>query len=129
MLNNKSAVIYGAAGNLGPGIARHFAREGARVFLVGRTRATLDALAAEIGPRAHVAVVDALDPRAVRAHLDAIVAEHGSIDISFNLIARGDVQGAPLLDMSADDFMAPITTGTRTQFITAQAARRMQPGG
>ena len=38
LLEHKNAVIYGAGGAVGGGIARTFAREGARVFLTGRTR-------------------------------------------------------------------------------------------
>ena len=42
LLENKVAVIYGAGGAIGGAVARTFAREGARVFLAGRTRAKLD---------------------------------------------------------------------------------------
>lgn len=127
LLNNKNAVIYGAGGGIGGGVATTFAREGARVFLTGRTRGTLDELAGEIsarGGRAEVAVVDALDEQAVDAHARAVVAEAGSLDVSFNLIARGDVQGIPLAEMTTADFVRPITTGITTTFITARAAAR-----
>src|SRR6266496_1746118 len=48
LLENKNAIVYGAGGSIGGGVARTFAREGARVFLAGRTRASLEAVAAEI---------------------------------------------------------------------------------
>ncbi len=48
LLENKNAVIYGAGGDIGSAVARAFAREGARVFLTGRTLATLSAVAEEI---------------------------------------------------------------------------------
>ena len=51
LLANKNAVVYGAGGAIGGAVARAFAREGAKVFLVGRTRATLDAVAEEISAR------------------------------------------------------------------------------
>jgi len=127
LLENKNAIIYGAGGNIGSGVARTFARAGATVFLVGRTREKLDALAQEItsaGGSAEVAVVDALDEQAVDAHAQAVAAQAGSIDVSLNLITRGDVQGTPLLDMRADDFLCPITTGMRSNYITARAAAR-----
>jgi NAD(P)-dependent dehydrogenase (short-subunit alcohol dehydrogenase family) len=44
--------------------------------------------------------------------------------VSFNLITRGDVQGIPLVEMTAEDFTRPITTGITTNFITARAAAR-----
>jgi NAD(P)-dependent dehydrogenase (short-subunit alcohol dehydrogenase family) len=37
LLDNKSAVIYGGGGSIGCAVARALAREGARVFLAGRT--------------------------------------------------------------------------------------------
>ena len=48
LLKDKVAILYGAAGGIGTGVAHAFAREGARLFLTGRTEATLQALAAEI---------------------------------------------------------------------------------
>jgi 3-oxoacyl-[acyl-carrier protein] reductase len=45
LLEQKTAVIYGAGGAIGGAVARAFAREGARVFLAGRTRAPLQAVA------------------------------------------------------------------------------------
>jgi NAD(P)-dependent dehydrogenase (short-subunit alcohol dehydrogenase family) len=37
LLEDENAVIYGGGGNIGGAVAREFSREGARVFLVGRT--------------------------------------------------------------------------------------------
>ena len=48
MLDKKNAVIYGGGGAIGGAIARVFAREGARVFLAGRTQSKLDAVASDI---------------------------------------------------------------------------------
>ncbi|MBA2554535.1 MAG: SDR family NAD(P)-dependent oxidoreductase, partial [Geodermatophilaceae bacterium] len=42
LLAGKNAIIYGAGGGIGGAVARTFAREGARVFLVGRTQDTLE---------------------------------------------------------------------------------------
>lgn len=127
LLQDKNIVIYGAGGGIGRGVARTFAREGARLFLAGRSLAPLEAVAADIaaaGGSGVVAEVDALDERAVEEHLEAVVAAAGSVDVSFNVISRGDVQGIPYVDMTADDFLAPITTGITTNFITARAAAR-----
>lgn len=127
LLESKNAVVYGAGGLVGSAVARAFAREGARVFLAGRTPATLDAVAAEItaaGGQAEVAQVDALDEAAVDRHADAVAERAGGIDVSFNAIGHGDVHGPPLLEMSFDDFSRPIVTGVRAQFLTARAAAR-----
>ena len=80
LLEHKVAVIYGAGGSIGGAVARAFAREGARVFLAGRTQAKLDKVADEIrsnGGVADTAVVDALDERAVDAYVDAVVEQAG----------------------------------------------------
>ena len=104
-----------------------FAREGARVFLAGRTADRLKAVAADIvegGGDAEWAVVDALDPDAVRAHADEVVAAAGGLDISFNAIGVDHVQGQPLTELAPADFSFPIATYTTTQFLTATAAAR-----
>jgi NAD(P)-dependent dehydrogenase (short-subunit alcohol dehydrogenase family) len=127
LLQNKNAVIYGAAGGIGGGVARTFAREGARVFLVGRTRASLEAVAEDIraaGGSADVAALDVLDEPAVDEHVRAVVAEAGSLDVSFNLVTHGDMQGTPLVDMTTTDFLHGISTGLAANFITARAAAR-----
>jgi len=134
LLEGKVAIVYGGGGAIGGAVAKAFAREGARVHLVGRTLERLERVQAEIraaGGSAETALVDALDERAVNEHADAVAAA-GSLDISFNLISHGDVQGAPLTEMSLDDFERPVRTAVRTTFITATAAgrhMRRQGGG
>lgn len=127
LLTSKNAIIYGAGGSLGGAVARTFAREGATVFLAGRTREPLERVAADIaaaGGRAEVAVVDARDERAVDEHADAVAAKAGGIDISFSLVWRGDDQGTPLAEMTLDRFTEGIVSGVTTAFLTARAAAR-----
>lgn len=57
-------------------------------------------------------------------YVRSVATEAGSVDVSFNLISRGDVQGIPYVDMTAADFLRPITTGVTAHFITARAAAR-----
>jgi 3-oxoacyl-[acyl-carrier protein] reductase len=127
LLAGKNAVVYGGGGFIGGGVARAFAREGARVFLAGRTLRKLEHVADQLradGGVVDIAHVDALDERAVDEHADAVVAEAGSLDISFNLITHPHTFGTPLAEMAVDDFMAPIETAATTTFITARAAAR-----
>lgn len=127
LLENKNAVIYGGGGSIGGAVAHAFAREGARVFLAGRTLASLDEVAEQIrseGGLAETAQVDAIDEQAIDEHADAVAARAGSIDISFNLISHGDVQGTPLAEMPLEDFERPIVTAMRTMFLTSRAAAR-----
>ncbi len=96
LLENKNAIVYGGGGAIGGGVARTFAREGARVFLAGRTREPLDAIAKDIrsaGGSAEVDELDALDEQAVEEHARAVASQAGNIDVSFNLISRGTCRG------------------------------------
>ena len=127
LLEGRSAVIYGGGGSIGGAVARAFAREGAQVFLAGRTAERLEAVAQDIraaGGIAETALVDALDERAVDEQAEAVVAQAGAIDISFNLISHGDMQGTPLVQMALDDFERPVVTAVRTMFLTSRAAAR-----
>lgn len=132
LLENKTAVIYGAGGAIGGAVARAFAREGARLFLTGPTMAKLDALATEIvaaGGVAEAAHVDALDDKAVEEHLDTVVARAGGVDISFNAIGPGPTPGrVPLTELTGDAFARPIAFYTSSNFITATAAARHMSG-
>ena len=51
LLEDKTAVIYGGGGAIGGAVARTFAREGAKIFLAGRTKARLEKVAADIQSR------------------------------------------------------------------------------
>jgi 3-oxoacyl-[acyl-carrier protein] reductase len=127
MLTDKNAVIYGGAGLLGAATALAFAREGAKVFLAGRTKSKLDEVAERIvaaGGAAETAEVDALDEAAVEAHAAAVHAQ-GGIDVAFNAIGiRGELQGTSILEVSTEDYSAPISVGTTAHFLTARAAGR-----
>lgn len=127
LLDGKTAIIYGGGGGIGGGVARVFGREGANVWIVGRTRESLEPVAAEITAAqgsAQIAVLDALDEHAVDAHVADVIAATGSVDVSFNLITRGDVQGTPLVDMAADDLLRAVDNGLRSAFVTTRAAAR-----
>jgi 3-oxoacyl-[acyl-carrier protein] reductase len=130
LLENKVAAIYGGGGNIGGAAARAFAREGARVFLAGRTTTSLEEVASDVrsnGGVADISLVDALDEGQVNAFVDDVIARAGKLDISFNVIAYRDVQ-KPLTEITLDEFEQPIVTATRTQFLTTSAAvRHMAP--
>lgn len=126
LLDTKTAIVYGAAGAIGSAVARAYAREGADVHLVGRTRPALEDVARRIGRdggTAHVAQVDVLDRDAVARHADDIAAG-GGIDICFNATSNDDVQGMPLLDMQSADFLRPVTKAVTAHFNIATAVGR-----
>lgn len=127
MLQGKNAVVYGASGAIGSAVARAFAREGARLFLVARTSPRLEMLAAElaaVGARAEIAALDALDRRAVDEHANAVAKTAGTIDVSVNAVGFDHVQGTAFADLALDDYLDPIRAYCRTNFVTAQAAAR-----
>lgn len=132
LLAHKVAVIYGAGGPIGGAVARAFSREGARIFLAGRTLEKLEKVAGEIhaaGREVHINILDALDEQAVEAYVNDVAAQTGSIDISMNVIGYADVQ-QPLMEIAVEDFLQPIQNAMRSQFLTTRAAaRHMMPRG
>jgi NAD(P)-dependent dehydrogenase (short-subunit alcohol dehydrogenase family) len=133
VLKDKVAVIYGAGGDIGGAVARAFAREGARLFLTGRRRAPVEAVAREIvsaGGTAEAAEVDALDEKAVDKHLRSLIDKAGRVDISFNAIGvpNKTILGVPFTELDVAQFSLPIAAFTTSYFLTARtAARHMIP--
>jgi NAD(P)-dependent dehydrogenase (short-subunit alcohol dehydrogenase family) len=130
LLDGKVAVLYGAGGDIGGAVARAFAREGARLFLSGHRLAPVEAVAKDVvaaGGSAEAAEVDALDEQAIDTHLQAVTDQTGRVDISFNAVGTKLVY-VPLVELDLERFSLPITTHTRSYFLTARlAARHMIP--
>jgi 3-oxoacyl-[acyl-carrier protein] reductase len=119
LLENKTAIIYGAGGAIGSAVTRAYAREGATVHLAGRTVQTLERVAESIrdaGAAAHVATVDVLDLEALARHTANVIDSSGSIDICFNATSNDDIQGRTLLDMPLEDVMQPVTKSLAAHF-------------
>lgn len=131
ILKDKIAVIYGAGGGIGGAVARAFEREGAKVFLTGRHRAPVEAVAKDIvsaGGFAEAAEVDALDEKAIDKHLQSVIDKARRVDISFNAVGipNARILGVPLAELDLEHFSLPITSGVTSYFLTARlAARRM----
>lgn len=126
LLQKKTAIVYGAGGAIGSAVARAYAREGADVHLLGRTRASLDETARRIdadGGSAQVTLLDVLDRDAVEQHASAVAGASG-IDICFNASGNDDLQGIPLLDLDFADFLRPVTKAVTAHHHIATAAGR-----
>lgn len=124
LLTNKNAVIYGAGGSLGGAVAKVFASSGAKVFLTGHKRESVERVGSEItaaGGKAEVDVVDGFDEKAINDHLK----KAGRIDVAFNAVGIDVKQGAPLVDFELDEYVVPITRTMQTNFLTAKAAGRL----
>lgn len=100
-LEGKTAVIVGASGesNLGTGIARRLAAEGARVFVSARRREPLEKLASEIGGTA--VTCDVTREQDIEALFAAAAGDSGGVDIA---VYSAGIHAASLIaDITAED--------------------------
>ena len=122
MLKDKVALVTGAATGIGEGIARLFATEGARVFLLDRDTSKNEAVAESIlaasgFARAHT--VDVCEPRAIAAAVDSAVQEFGCIDILVN--NAGIFPRRRFVEMSESEWDHMQNVNVKSMFHTIQA--------
>lgn len=101
-LTGKSALVTGASGGIGAAIAQALHDAGAVVGLSGTRVEPLEALAAELGARAHVLPCDLGDKDAVEALPKAAQAAMGGLDILVN--NAGITRDQLFMRMSDDDW-------------------------
>ena len=101
-LTGKSALVTGASGGIGAAIARALHGAGANVGLSGTRVAPLEALAGELGARAHVLPCNLSDAEAVEALPKAAIAATGGVDILVN--NAGITRDQLFMRMSDDDW-------------------------
>ena len=117
-LRGRVALITGAARGIGAATARAFADAGARVALLDREAAEVEAVAREIGGTACPA--DVTDDTAVRRAVDDVVARWGRLDILVN--NAGIVRDAVLADVKDEDWAATLDVNLRGAMLCARAA-------
>ncbi len=83
-LSGKTALVTGASGGIGGGIARGLHKQGATVGISGTRREALDALAAELGSRVYVLPCDLSNSEQVEALVPAAEAAMERVDILVN---------------------------------------------
>ena len=89
-LNNRIALITGAAGGIGQALARAFVDAGMRVALCDRSEESLRRLHRELGPDRTIALpLDVSDPAACRDGVARTVADFGRLDVLVNNAAVG----------------------------------------
>ncbi len=103
-LSEKTALVTGASGGIGADIARVLHGAGATVGLSGTREEPLQALAAELGERAHVLPCNLSDPAAVDALPKSASDAMGSLDILVN--NAGVTRDNIFMRMSDEDWQA-----------------------
>ncbi len=101
-LTGKNALVTGASGGIGGAIAKALHGAGATVSLSGTRLEPLEALAAELGARAHVLACDLSDRQAVAALPKQAIEAMGSLDILVN--NAGVTKDNIFMRMSDDDW-------------------------
>lgn len=130
LLKDKVAIITGGGSGIGRATALLFARHGASVAVLDRTRTSSDSVVAELErPGSHFAVVaDVSRGDQVEAAFASIDAALGSVDILVN--AAGIRGTRSVLDVSDEDWHTVIETNlSGTFYCCRQAGRRMAEAG
>ncbi len=119
-LEGKIAIVTGAAGGFGEGIARLFAAEGARVLLADIDFAKAEKVAAEIGPRARAQHCDVANGASVHAAVKACIVTFGPPDIVVNN-AGTTHRNQPMLDVDEASFDKVFAVNVKSIYHMSQA--------
>ena len=117
-LAGRKILITGGNSGIGAATARLFVREGARVAILGRERASLDEVSAKLGCEA--VHVDLLDPAATTAAVDEAFARMNGLN---GLVCNAGVSLAkPFAETSVEDWHWTMDCNATSVFLTCQAA-------
>jgi len=119
-LTGKVAVITGGNSGIGLAVARRFVAEGARVALLGRDSATLDAAVAELGDAAIGVVGDVQDHEDLDRLYEEVRAAYGSIDVLF--VNAGVASMRPIEDVDEEHFDQLFGVNVKGAYFTVQKA-------
>ena len=121
-LTGKNALVTGASGGIGAAIARTLHAAGATVSLSGTRVAPLEALAAELGERAHVTPCDLSDAEAVTALPKQAAEAMGSVDILVN--NAGITHDNLFMRMSEDEWQSVLDVNLTSAFRLSKGVLR-----
>jgi NAD(P)-dependent dehydrogenase (short-subunit alcohol dehydrogenase family) len=128
LLKDKIALVTGSTHNIGLGIARAFAREGAKVIVHSRHAEDARKIAAEIN--GDFCAADVAKPEQIGAMFDHIKKQHGRLDILVNSVAHSVKAG--ILETTLEEWNRIMTINLTGYFLTIQHAGKMmkeQGGG
>jgi 3-hydroxybutyrate dehydrogenase len=121
-LENKVAIITGAASGIGKAIAETYAREGGKVVIADLNQGAAEAAAAEISRSsgtAMAAAMDVTDEAAVEAGVRKALGAYGTIDI---LVSNAGIQIVkPLHELSLADWRRLLSIHLDGAFLTTRA--------
>ncbi len=121
-LTGKAALVTGASGGIGADIARTLHAAGATVGLSGTRTAPLEALAKDLGDRAHVLPCNLSNPEDVETLVKRAIEAMGSLDILVN--NAGITKDGLAMRMSDEDWQSVIDVNLTATFRLCRAAIR-----
>jgi 3-oxoacyl-[acyl-carrier protein] reductase len=121
-LTGRKALVTGASGGIGGAIARLLHKAGATVTITGTRQSALEALAGELGERAHIAVADLSKAEDVDALVGKAEAAMGELDILVN--NAGITRDNLFVRMSDADWQAVLDVNLTAPFKLTRAALR-----
>src|SRR4051812_6558767 len=117
-LNDKVAIITGAASGIGRVTALLFAAEGAKVVLADKNEPHVEELAAQIGERASPVGADVSRQSDVAAMVEETLRRHGRIDILINNAGYG-IPGT-VVDVEEDDWDALMAVNLKGVYLCSK---------
>ena len=130
-LQGKVAIVTGAAGGFGEGIAKLFVAEGAKVLIADLDAAKAEKVAAELGANAKAVKCDVSKGDDVRAAVKACVDAFGTLDIVVNNAGIAQMNQS-MLDMDEATFDRLFAINVKSIYLMAKAAvpvMRAKKGG
>lgn len=121
-LTGKTALVTGASGGIGADIARALHKAGATVGLSGTRTGPLEALAADLGSRAHVLPCNLSNPEDVEGLVKRATEAMGSVDVLVN--NAGITKDGLVMRMSDEDWQSVIDVNLTATFRLCRAAIR-----
>ena len=121
-LDDKPALVTGASGGIGSGIARALHAQGAVVVLSGTRRDALDSLAEKLADRVHVCPADLADPAAAESLIESAESAAGPLAILVN--NAGLTRDRLALRITDEDWDAVLGVDLAAPFRLARAILR-----